>query len=235
MAFDEADLLPVSALQHLVFCERRCALVYVEGLWDENRFTATGGVFHEKSHEPDTESRGDVRIARGLMLHSLRLGLSGKADVVEFHRVPEGTGDGKHEGIKLAGVSGLWRPFPVEYKVGHLRHEEGYEVQLCAQALCLEEMLKTYVPQGALFYGKPRRRLDIEFTPALRSRTESMAAHLHELVRSGKTPPAHYEKKCEKCSLLNFCMPKTSHASHSAQRYLSQAISDAQANSGNTI
>lgn len=232
MAFDDDELLPVSALQHLAFCERRCALVYVEGLWDENRFTAAGGVFHVKLHEPDTESRGDIRIARGLMLHSLRLGLTGKADVVEFHRIPDGSGDERHEGVKLASVSGLWRPFPVEYKVGHLRHEEGYEIQLCAQALCLEEMLKTHVRQGALFYGKPRRRFDVEFTPALCSRTESLAGRLHELVRSGKTPSAQYEKKCEKCSLLSLCMPKTAHVSHSAQRYLSQAISDAQANSG---
>jgi CRISPR-associated exonuclease Cas4 len=224
--FEEDDLLPISALAHLLFCERRAALIHIEGLWDENLFTAEGRNLHERTHEPALESRGDVRIARGLRLRSLRLGLSGKADVVEFHRLPEseaaasGQGSGLPSRIPLPGVLGLWQPLPVEYKRGRLRREEGYEVQLCAQALCLEEMLGVGVPMGAVFYGQPRKRLEVPLGEELRRQTETAAARLHELIRARNTPPACYEKKCESCSLLTLCMPKTTGGRKSVDRYL---------------
>jgi CRISPR-associated exonuclease Cas4 len=228
--FDEDDLLPISALAHLLFCERRAGLIHIEGLWDENRFTAEGRNLHERAHASALESRGDVRIARGLRLRSLRLGLTGKADVVEFHRLPEAEtppgveGEGLPAGVPLPGARGLWQPFPVEYKRGRLRREEGYEVQLCAQALCLEEMLSVAVPVGAVFYGQPRRRLEVTFSEELRRQTETASARLHELTRAGKTPPARYEKKCESCSLVSLCMPKTTGGRKSVDRYLSGVI-----------
>jgi len=238
--FDEEDLLPISALQHLIFCERRCALIYIESLWDENPFTVEGAGLHERAHDNASETRGDVRIARGVRLRSLTLGLSGIADVVEFHRTPDrGHEPSPHSGrlrvpgnppdappdaIPLAGASGLWRPFPVEYKRGRQRHEEAYEVQLCAQAMCLEEMLHVHIPHGALFYGKSNRRMDVTFDDDLRARTEAAAARLHELARAGKTPPARYEKKCDKCSLINLCMPKTTGTRKKVGQYLSRAL-----------
>lgn len=218
--WDETELVMLSALEHYVYCPRQCALIHIEQVWSENLFTAEGRILHEKTDlEGRTESRGDVRVARGLRLHSRRLGLVGKADVVEFHRVEDDAA------AKLAGVSGFWRPFPVEYKRGHLRHEEGFEVQLCAQALCLEEMLNVRVSAGALFYGKTVRRMDVAFDTNLREKTESVAAHLHEMIRSGKTPTARYEKKCKKCSLLSLCMPKATGACRSVQGYLDEALS----------
>lgn len=219
-------MLPISALAHLLFCERRAALIHIEGVWDDNQFTAEGRVLHDRAHEEETESRGDVRIARGLRLRSLRLGLAGVADVVEFHRCQPGsqstleTASAPAAGVRLPGVRGLWVPFPVEYKRGRLRREEGYEVQLCAQALCLEEMLGATVPAGAVFYGKPRRRLEIAFSKGLRVLAESAAARLHELVRLRVTPPPVYGKKCESCSLLSLCMPKRLSKRPSVEDYL---------------
>lgn len=228
--FNEDDLLPLSGLQHLIFCERRAALVHIEGLWDENPFTVEGRQLHDRAHELGTEVRGNVRIARGLRLRSLRLGLSGKADVVEFHRVDSSSAErltGQETnvtGVTLPGVAGLWRPFPVEYKRGRLRREEGYEIQVCAQALCLEEMLGVSVPAGALFYGKTMRRLELMFDAKLRMETQEAASRLHEMVRAGKTPTARYEKKCLRCSLLQLCMPKTTGSRRSARRYLAEAM-----------
>jgi CRISPR-associated exonuclease Cas4 len=229
--FSEDDLLPVSALADLVFCERRAALHHVEEIWADNVFTVEGTFLHQKAHSEDRlESRGDVRIARGLRLRSLRLGLSGIADVVEFHRLLEGEaaapsqGNSLPSGVPLSGARGLWQPFPVEYKRGRLRREEGYEVQLCAQALCLEEMLGVAVPVGAVFYGQPRKRLEVTFSEELRKETETAAARLHELTRAGKTPPARYEKKCESCSLLTLCMPKTTGGRKSVDRYLAGTL-----------
>src|SRR6185437_7045789 len=184
--FSEDELLPISALQHVVFCERQWALIHLEQLWSENRLTAEGRILHDRAHATESESRGDVRVSRGLRIHSLRLGLSGIADIVEFHRNPKGT--------RLSGVDGLWQPFPVEYKRGRPKPNQCDEIQLCAQALCLEESLGTNIPAGALFYGKQRRRLEVLLGASLRARTEALAARLHELTHARKTPPAIYEK-----------------------------------------
>jgi CRISPR-associated exonuclease Cas4 len=219
-SYSEDDLLPVSALADLMFCERRAALHHIEKIWEDNLFTAEGTILHERTDsEQNTEVRGDIRIAHGLRLRSLRLGLSGKADVVEFHRVPDGS-----SGVKLERVAGFWQPFPVEYKRGTLRHEEGYEVQLCAQALCLEEMLCSEVPTGALFYGKTARRLNVDFDEKLRQKTEIAAARLHELFSARQTPPASYENKCEKCSLISICLPKATSQRRNVRRYLAEAL-----------
>ena len=219
--YDEDELLPISALQHLAFCERQWGLIHLEGAWQENRLTAAGRLLHDRPHEPETEVRGNLRIARGLRLRSLRLGLVGMADVVEFHRVPSDT-----EGVQLDGIAGLWKPFIVEYKRGRpkIGHED--EVQICAQALCLEEMLSVSIAAGALFYGQPRRRSDVVFDETIRNETESLATHLHDLDRAGKTPPATHTTACRSCSLVDVCLPKATARSQSARRYLSRAIAE---------
>lgn len=217
--YSEDELLPLSALQHLLFCERQCALIHIEQTWDENRLTAEGRILHEQVHERDTEHRLDVHIARGVRLRSLRLGLSGMADVVEFHRADEDTAT-----CLLPEVKGRWIPFPVEYKRGKPKRDWSDEVQLCAQAICLEEMLSTPVPAGALFYGKTKRRKPVSFDAHLRRKTEDAANRLHALFASGVTPPAQYEKKCNNCSLLNICLPKTTSGQRSAVSYLSRMV-----------
>jgi len=217
----EDDLLPLSALEHLVFCERQCALIHIEQLWDENQATMEGRHLHERPHDAGTEARGVVRTSRGLMVRSLRLGLSGKADVVEFHQLPSGSADG----VRLDGATGHWRPYPVEYKRGKLRHQPSYEVQLCAQALCLEEMLGVAVPVGALFYGKSARRQVIAFDENLRRQTETAAARLHELFAQGETPVAIYvQAKCGECSLLSVCLPKAMVGWVGALKYVDHAL-----------
>jgi CRISPR-associated exonuclease Cas4 len=156
-------------------------------------------------------------------MRSLRLGLSGKADVVEFHRLPSEA----CVGVAFDGVDGRWRPFPVEYKRGRPKPDPCDEVQLCAQAICIEEMTGAAVPEGALFYGAVRRRHDVVFADALRQLTEALSSSLHALIRGGKTPPAVYEKKCERCSLVDNCMPGAVGRPGKVEKYLAAAISDA--------
>jgi CRISPR-associated exonuclease Cas4 len=232
--YAEEDLIPLSGLQHLLFCARRAALVHIEGLWDDNVFTAEGSLLHHRvEEEPPTESRGGVRIARGLQLRSLTLGLVGKTDVVEFHRLldtvnglePRAPGR-KARGIPLNDASGLWQPFPIEYKRGRLRREEGYEIQLCAQAMCLEEMLDVEVPKGALFYGKTRRRLEVNLDDKLRQATEEAARRLHALVNARITPPPVNDERCEACSLASLCLPAVTGSKRRVARYLIGTIED---------
>jgi CRISPR-associated exonuclease Cas4 len=193
MPYTEEQLLPISALQHLRFCERQCALIHIEQVWSENRFTVEGQHLHEHVHERGSESRGKIRTETGLALRSLELGLSGIADVVEFHRQEDAS----------------WLPFPVEYKRGKPKQDSSDEVQLCAQAICLEEMLDCQIPCGALFYGKTRRRKQVAFDPALRELTAETARQLHALIAGGITPPPlQNEPKCSHCSLQDLCMPK---------------------------
>jgi CRISPR-associated exonuclease Cas4 len=217
VTYTEDDLVPLSALQHLLFCERQCALIHVEQQWVENLYTAEGRIMHERVDSGRSESRGNVRIASGLPLRSLRLGLVGKADVVEFHREEGETGRGR-------ASSASWRPFPVEYKRGRPKKEAWDKVQLCAQALCLEEMLGVEVPKGALFYGKTRRRVDVVFDADLRRETEEAALHLHALIASGATPRASYDDKCEACSFLSLCLPKATTGRRSVARYLAEVM-----------
>jgi CRISPR-associated exonuclease Cas4 len=202
IAYSEDDLIPISALQHLAFCERQCALIHVEQVWDENRLTAEGRILHERVHDGGPETRGGVHVARGVRLRSLRLGLSGVADVVEFHRAGDGGG------VSVPELQGFWRPFPVEYKRGKPKHGDCDAVQLCAQAICLEEMLSVPVPEGALFYGQPRRRQGVTFDLALRVETERLALRAHEIIGAGVTPEPLLGKHCKSCSLERLCLPK---------------------------
>lgn len=230
--YSEDDLLPLSALQHFIFCERQCALIHVEHQWADNALTVEGAHFHQRVHDelPRREVRGDTVLLRGLALRSLRLGLVGRADVVEFHRCTAGeTGvgaDGRREGVRLQGLPGYWLPFPVEYKLGKPKADHCDEVQLCAQALCLEEMLDVFVPEGSLFYGRVRRRHPVLMGDALRDLTCSTAEALHRLLAGGLTPSALFEPKCQNCSLKEICLPEVAARGKSVESYLNRQVLD---------
>ena len=198
------ELIMISALQHYSFCPRQCALIYLEQVWEDNRLTVEGSLLHERVHEEGNEMRAGVRIERGVSLRSLRLGLIGKADVVEFHRQE----------------SGAWLPSPVEYKRGKPKPDFCDKIQLCAQALCLEEMLHTDIHMGAIFYGQTRRRLDVIFDAVLRRETEDVAQQVRELLNSEKTPKPLYAKRCENCSLMADCLPTAIQKRRSVKNYL---------------
>ncbi|HBH86258.1 MAG TPA: CRISPR-associated protein Cas4 [Syntrophaceae bacterium] len=208
--YDTDDLIQLSALQHMAFCPRQCALIHVEQTWTESGLTAEGRIMHERVHEEDRVSRGNVRIESGVPLRSLRLGLIGKADVVEFHRTSDED----------------WQPFPVEYKRGKPKMDHCDKVQLCAQAMCLEEMLNAHIPAGAIFYGQTRHRLDVVFDEALRRETEAAAKQAHALIESGCTPKPVYAKRCERCSLKVECLPKTMQKKRSVKTYLTRVTGE---------
>lgn len=207
--YDAADLLPLSGLQHLLYCPRQWALIHLEDQWAENRWTTEGKMLHARADTDEVEVRPGKRIARGLYIQCLRVGLSGRADVVEFEAVGEGDLSqlNRDETVSLPGVSGRWRPVPVEYKRGRPKKNNCDRVQLCAQALCLEEMLGVRISSGALFYGKTRRRTEVPMDTALRGETEALAMEMHRLHAAGCTPPPVNDARCEQCSLRVNCMP----------------------------
>ena len=209
--YSDDELLPISALQHLLFCERQCALIHIEQAWAENRWTAEGHLLHERVHEAGDEARGEVRVARGLRLRSLRLGLVGQSDVVEFRRMPENAGGG----VELSGASGRWQPFPVEYKRGRPKGHDADRIQLCAQAMCLEEMTAVRVETGALFYGELRRRQEVDLDQRLRDRVVEVADAFHRMMRERHLPTARWSKHCRACSLLSVCQPRSTNGPHS--------------------
>lgn len=200
------DFLPLSALQHFSFCPRQFALIHIEQQWAENRYTAEGQVMHQRVNKGESETRSNLRIARSLRLVSHELGLAGVADVVEFHRVDDG-------GCALPGHPGRWRPYPVEYKRGRSKAEDCDRVQLCAQAMALEEMLDVEIPEGAIFYGQPRRRECVNIDRPLRAQTRQIASEIHAIFARGELPTAESGPKCEHCSLRELCMPEPRRAS----------------------
>lgn len=183
------DTIPLSALQHWLYCPRQCALIHNEQVWAENRFTAEGQLLHKKANEGPDEHRAAGSILRHLHVSSEKLGLSGICDIVEKSR------DGRYT--------------PVEYKRGKPKSHRADEVQVCAQALCLEEMFQTQIPTGLIFYGKTRRRTEVPLDASLRDLTISTIAAVHEMKRNGLTPLAEYEaRKCDACSLIHLCQPR---------------------------
>lgn len=201
----EANEATLSALQHFAFCRRQWGLIFLERQWAENARTAEGHVCHETAHHgPESEARGDLLILRGLRVASPTLRLGGVCDVVELHRSPSG--------VSLAGREGLWLPYPVEYKKGSDQTKESDEVQLCGQALCLEEMLCCQIPEGSLFYGETRRRTRVAFDGTLRQRTLDLLHELLGYMDRGYTPGAKLHKGCNACSLRDICLPKLSRA-----------------------
>ena len=231
--FPEEDLIPLSALQHLLYCERQCALIHVEQLWAENSLTVEGRHLHQKADKGKGQARAGLRVTRALPLRSLRLGLIGKADVVEFRGgSDEGTKRRSDEG-EASGAASAGIPYPIEYKRGRPKSHDADRVQLCAQALCLEEMLGVAVPAGALFYGRTRRRVEVVFDAPLRQLTEETARRVHELFTSRRTPPAVRDKKCERCSLRHLCLPEAMSRREPASRYLARALEATLSNTDN--
>ena len=185
---DESDdAIAISALQHYSYCPRQCALIHAEQAWDENVYTLRGRAVHEQVDTPESRAEGEVRVERALPLCSRRLGLVGRADVVEF--LPDGT------------------PFPVEYKHGPRRARQHDDVQVAAQAMCLEEMLGRPVPRGAIFHHSSRRRREVAITAALRATVEEMVPKIRAMLASGRLPPPAADERCKECSLLDLCQP----------------------------
>jgi len=200
--FKEDELLPLSALQHYSFCPRQCALIHIEGIWVENRYTAEGRIMHENIDTPGFTIKNSVQIERGVSIRSMGLGLVGKIDIVEFHHNT---------------------PYPVEYKRGRPKTEPWDDIQLCAQALCLEEMLNINVSKGAIFYGKTRHRKSIIFSSELREKTISTIKNAHDLIKKEITPPAVFDAlKCPRCSLLNQCLPIKSKMKKDVNNYINK-------------
>ncbi|MBQ8834114.1 MAG: CRISPR-associated protein Cas4 [Oscillospiraceae bacterium] len=201
MAYKEEEYLQLSGLQHFSFCRRQWALIHIEQQWAENFRTADGRILHEKAHDASQrERRGDLLITRDMSVHSASLGISGSCDVVEFRR--------DSGGIPLPGQEGLWQPYPVEYKRGVAKIVDADRLQLCAQAMCLEEMLCCDIPEGALFYGETRRREIVAFSEELREQVRSLLTEMHELYRRSHTPKVKPSKGCNACSLRELCLPK---------------------------
>ena len=198
--YAQDDFLQLSGLQHFAFCRRQWALIHIENQWKENLRTVDGDLFHTRVHDnTQRERRGDTLILRGLPVMSRKLGISGQCDAVEFHA--------DANGIILQGEEGLWQPFPIEYKRGAPKTHDADALQLCAQALCLEEMLCCSIKAGALFYGETRKRESIEFTSELRTRVQSLLEEMHQLQNRGYTPRVKPTKSCNACSLKEICLP----------------------------
>jgi len=214
--YSEEDLLPLSALQHLLFCERQCALIHIEQVWRENRLTSEGRIMHERLHKRKRESRERVRREFDVPLRSYQLGLIGKADIVEYHL---------QEDNSILDPP-LWLPFPVEYKRGKPKMHDYDKVQICAQALCLEEMQGISIKKGALFYGRTCHRLNVIFNRELRQKTDDASSRLHKLIFSRLIPKPQYEKKCLRCSLFEICLPKFSQRRNSVNYYLQKIIKE---------
>lgn len=214
--YEEDDYLMLSGLQHFAYCRRQWALIHIEQQWTENERTIDGELFHKKAHDASfTEKRGDLIITRGLHIKSAALGVSGICDVVEFHR--------SEQGITLFSFEGRWQPYPVEYKKGEPKENNADALQLCGQAMCLEEMLLCDIPGGSLFYGQNRRRTYVEFTEELRGQVKSMLTEMHELWKKGYTPKVKPQKGCNACSLKEICVPRLS-KSKSVSSYIETSL-----------
>lgn len=201
MIYPEEDFLQLSGLQHFKFCRRQWALIHIEAQWAENFRTIDGEILHENAHNGSlSESRRDLLITRDMRVVSSTLGVSGACDVLEFHR--------GNTGITLNGREGLWQPFPVEYKRGQPKTHNADDLQLCGQAMCLEEMLCCEIPAGALYYGEVRRRTEVLFTPDLREEVRVLLQEMHMLYARGHTPRVKPTKSCNACSLRELCIPK---------------------------
>lgn len=214
--YAEEDYLMLSGIQHFAFCRRQWAMIHIEQQWAENYRTTAGELMHRKAHDEGSfEKRGDLLIVRGLRIVSQELGLSGQCDVVEFHE--------NEKGIAVFGYDGKWDLVPIEYKHGSPKENNADELQLCAQAVCLEEMFQTDVPEGFLYYGEKRRRSLVKFTDDLRFEVKKMADEMHALFQRGHTPNVKPTKQCKACSLENLCVPRLQ-KSIRVREYIEQGI-----------
>lgn len=211
------QLLPLSGLQHFVFCRRQWALIHVERQWQENALTAEGRIMHRRADDPFfTEKRNNVIVARSVPVSSYQLGLSGICDVVEF--------TASADGVRLPGRENKYLAAPVEYKRGKEKWDACDEAQLCAQAMCLEEMLLLDIPQGYLYYGKTRRRVAVDLTQELRDLVANMSLEMHEYFRRGYTPRVKISKACRSCSLADLCLPRLQTRRVPASQYIQEQV-----------
>jgi len=244
--FAEEELIPISALQHWLYCPRQCALIHVEQAWAENKFTAEGRVMHENAHEGADETKAGVRITRGMPVVSQLLGLTGQCDVVEFHPaggdlrfeisdVREREGDAGREAPFKSEISNLKftrSVTPVEYKRGKPKAHRADEVQLCAQGMCLEEMLGITIERGCLYYGEKRRRSEVVFDEALRALVGKIVAEVRQCFAAGVTPTAEYDaRRCDACSLIDLCQPLAMRFKKGASAWFSASLKSEISNS----
>ncbi len=199
--YKEEDFLMLSGIQHFSFCARQWALIHIEQQWEDNYFTVMGNIMHENAHDKDfTEKRKNVVITRGMLVFSRTMGIRGDCDVVEFHK--------SDDGIPLKNYDGTYQPIPVEYKRGKPKEHDADILQLCAQAICLEEMLVCQIPKGYLYYGEIRRRIEVLFDEELRKKTAASFETMHQMFERNLTPKGKITKACKSCSLAELCLPK---------------------------
>ncbi|HEX2985392.1 MAG TPA: CRISPR-associated protein Cas4 [Caproiciproducens sp.] len=219
MDYDEEDSLNLAGIQHFAFCRRQWALIHIEQQWSENLRTTEGQIMHENAHDPfSEEKRGDLLISRGMAVFSRTLGINGVCDVVEFHASPKG--------ITLAGREGKWLPVPVEYKRGAPKEGDADRLQLCCQAMCLEEMLLCGpIPRAYLYYGETARRIAVPLDEVLRREVRHMLAEMHDLYRRQYTPRVKPTKSCNACSLKGLCVPRL-YRTGSAAEYVRKRLEE---------
>ena len=218
MIYSEEDFLQLSGLQHFRFCRRQWALIHIENQWRENLRTVEGGLLHTCAHDGTLrEKRGDLLILRGLPVVSRTLGISGQCDVVEFHR--------SAEGVPLFGRTEKYLPVPVEYKRGRPKEHNADELQLCCQAMCLEEMLLCHIDKGYLYYGEPKRRQEVLLSAELRSCVKSSLDEMHDYYKRGYTPKGKPAKHCKACSMADICMPELS-GRESVKEYMKRQLEE---------
>lgn len=216
--YPEDDWLALSGLQHFSFCRRQWALIHIEQQWQENYLTTAGHLEHERAHDYEqSKSRGDTLIMRDLRVFSRHLGITGACDVVEFHQ--------SDDGVPLRGRNGLWSAYPIEYKHGQSKTVDADRLQLCAEAMCLEEMLSCEIVEGALFYQRTRRRERVELTEELRGTVVAMVQEMHQLFSRGHTPRVKPRKACSACSLKDICLPELLKAK-SAEQYIHAYVNE---------
>ena len=215
---DEEQYLALSGIQHFAFCRRQWALIHIEQQWNENFFTAEGSLMHKRAHDEGIrEHRGNIITIRGLYVHSHALRISGVCDVVEFHA--------NAAGHPLHGEQGLWLPYPIEYKRGKSKSSDVDRLQLCAQAICLEEMFGSDITEGALYYGETHSREIVPLDAKLRSQVSEICKEMHTLYQHKHTPKCKETKTCRSCSLKELCQPKTAY-SRSVQSYLKSHLKE---------
>lgn len=215
--YPDDEFLALSGIQHFAFCRRQWGLIHVEELWEDNLLTTLGDIMHTRAHDEGIrERRGNILVVRGMTVRSPLLGIWGKCDVVEFKR--------SSDGHPLFGEDGLWLPVPVEYKRGRSKMGDEDRLQLCAQAMCLEDMFACDLCEGFLYYGKTRSREHVSFTPDLRQHVKSDVAEMHRLYARGCVPRVKPGAKCRSCSLVDMCMPKTQ--AKSVEKYMREMMDD---------
>lgn len=218
MEYKEEDFLLLSGIQHFAFCKRQWALIHIEQQWQENIRTIEGQILHEKAHDTNIkEKRGDIIVSRGMAIFSRSLGLTGNCDVVELHK--------SSDGVNIFGRDGTFKPVPIEYKKGKPKEDASDTLQLCAQAMCLEEMLLCEIPEAFLFYGETKRRLKVVLDNGLRDQVKTIVKEMHELYEKRYTPKVKLSKRCKACSLAELCMPKLC-KNPSVAKYIEKNLSE---------